>query len=212
MAVYFISGSDTDVGKSVATGWLAKRALENGAKITTQKLIQTGCEGISEDVLTHRRIMGIAPDKFDTDLTTCPCVYSYPCSPHLAAIKDNKPIDFAKILRCTKKLEKHFDTVLLEGAGGLMVPLTENFLTIDYIAAEGYPVILVVSGKLGGINHALLSLDACKRRGIEVAQVVFNEHGSPDKFISEDAKKIISSRLKSLYPDALFEVMPELEF
>lgn len=70
-----------------------------------------------------------------------PEIFSYPCSPHLAARIDNRPIDFGKIERATRELARRYDIVLVEGAGGLMVPLTEEYLTIDYIAEKNYPLI-----------------------------------------------------------------------
>ena len=96
----------------------------------------------------------------------CPKIFSYPCSPHLAARIDNRPIDFDKIENATQELARRYDTVLVEGAGGLMVPLTGEYLTIDYIADKNYPLIFVTSGKLGSINHTLLSLEAIGHRGI----------------------------------------------
>ena len=88
-----------------------------------------------------------------------PEIFSYPCSPHLAARIDNRPINFDKIENATQELARRYDTVLVEGAGGLMVPLTGEYLTIDYIADKNYPLIFVTSGKLGSINHTLLSLE-----------------------------------------------------
>ena len=81
-----------------------------------------------------------------------PEIFSYPCSPHLASRIDGRPIDFDKIERATEELSRRYDVVLLEGAGGLMVPLTDELLTIDYIAQKGYPLLFVTSGKLGSIN------------------------------------------------------------
>lgn len=93
-----------------------------------------------------------------------PEIFSYPASPHLASQLDNRPIDFDKIKRATEELSERYDSVLLEGAGGLMVPLTTELLTIDYIVQEKYPLIFVTSGKLGSINHTLLSLEAIQTR------------------------------------------------
>ena len=87
---------------------------------------------------------------------------------------DNRPIDFGKIKRATEELSERYDFVLLEGAGGLMVPLTTELLTIDYIAQENYPLIFVTSGKLGSINHTLLSLEAIQKHGIVLDTVLYN--------------------------------------
>lgn len=154
--VYFVSGIDTDAGKSYATGFLAREWNKNGHRTITQKFIQTGNIGHSEDIDLHRQIMGIPFTKEDQEGLTMPEIFSYPASPHLASQLDNRPIDFDKIKRATEELSKRYDSVLLEGAGGLMVPLTTELLTIDYIAQEKYPLIFVTSGKLGSINHTLL--------------------------------------------------------
>ena len=151
--VFFVSGIDTDTGKSYATGYLAKLWNGQGIRTITQKLIQTGNDGLSEDIELHRRIMGTGLLPEDTDGLTMPEIFSYPCSPHLAAEIDNRPVDFDKIERATRRLSETYDAVLLEGAGGLMVPLTRDLLIIDYIARRHYPLIFVTSGKLGSINH-----------------------------------------------------------
>ena len=122
--VFFVSGIDTDAGKSYATGFLAREWNKNGQRTITQKFIQTGNVGHSEDIDLHRRIMGISFTKEDEEGLTMPEIFSYPASPHLASQLDNRPIDFNKIKRATKKLSERYDYVLLEGAGGLMVPLT----------------------------------------------------------------------------------------
>ena len=137
MSVYFISGIDTDAGKSIVTGVIARTLLKKGVKVITQKFIQTGCRGISEDILKHREIMGIEPQEVDKDGTTCPYVMTYPASPHLAAEIDKITIDTAIINRSTEKLTALYDKVLLEGAGGLFVPVNRHYLTIDYVQDNG---------------------------------------------------------------------------
>ena len=87
--VYFVSGIDTDAGKSYATGFLAREWNKNGQRTITQKLIQTGNVGHSEDIDLHRRIMGIPFTKEDEEGLTMPEIFSYPASPHLTSIKSN---------------------------------------------------------------------------------------------------------------------------
>ena len=95
--IYFISGIDTDAGKSYCTAWYAKQLSRNGQRVITQKFIQTGNTGHSEDIDLHRRIMGTGYLPEDNEGLTMPEIFSYPCSPHLAARIDNRPIDFNKI-------------------------------------------------------------------------------------------------------------------
>lgn len=210
--VYFISGIDTDAGKSYATGFLAREWNKDGKKTITQKLIQTGNVGHSEDIDLHRRIMGIPFTQEDREGLTMPEIFSYPASPHLASRLDNRPIDFAKIKQATEELSKRYDYVLLEGAGGLMVPLTEEFLTIDYIAQEQYPLIFVTSGKLGSINHTLLSLEAIQKRGIILDTVLYNLYPTvEDTTIQNDTMNFIKAYLEKHFPETKFIVVPEIK-
>lgn len=208
MAVYFVSGIDTDAGKSVVTGVIARTLLQKGVNVITQKFIQTGCIGISEDILKHREIMGIAPLAVDEDGTTCPYVMTYPASPHLAAEIDRVNIDVAKIHQATEKLSSLFDVVLLEGAGGLYVPVKRDYLTIDYIAEYGHPLILVSSSKLGSINHTLMSLELCRLRGIEVKYVVYNDFPNDSELIKNDSITIIRDYLDLHFPDCCLLELP----
>ena len=89
-------------------------------------------------------------------------------------------------------LSERFDAVLVEGAGGLMVPLTPDCLTIDYIQHSGYPLVFVTSGRLGSVNHTLLSFEAIERRGISLHTVMYNLYPEgEDKIIQEDTEHYI---------------------
>ena len=211
MAVYFISGIDTDAGKSIVTGVIARTLLQKGVHVITQKFIQTGCVGISEDILKHREIMGSPPQEVDKDGTTCPYVMTYPASPHLAAEIDRVEIDVERIHRSTEKLDAAYDVVLLEGAGGLYVPVSRQYLTIDYIQEYKHPLILVSSSKLGSINHTLMSLELCRLRGIEVAYVVYNDFPNDSEWIKNDSITIIRQYLDEYFPDCLLLELPVVE-
>ncbi len=204
---YFVTGIGTDVGKSWATGWLAKRYMEEGKSVITQKFIQTGNEGRSEDIEVHRQIMGIEMTSEDKDMITAPEIFSYPCSPDLAAKIDNRAIDFKKIERATEILELRYDIVLIEGAGGIMVPLKGEYLTIDYIRDHGLPTIVITNGQLGSINHTLLTLFAIKQYGIELAEVIYNHHFDKDGIICADTTEYLRSYLSHHFPSALFSEM-----
>ncbi len=162
----------------------------------TQKMVQTGCKDVAADIRTHRELMDIPLQEEDKDGTTCPQVYSYPASPHLAAEIDRCPLKPELITRSTDKLQQNHDLILLEGAGGLMVPLTPELILIDYLQKQGYPLILVTSPRLGSINHTLLSLEACKTRGIEVLALLYNCYPEKSGLICDDTRKM----LKQLMP------------
>ncbi|ENX61342.1 MULTISPECIES: dethiobiotin synthase [Acinetobacter] len=201
--IYFVSGIDTEIGKTYATGYLAKLWTEQGQRVITQKLVQTGNVDISEDIEKHREIMGSGWFKEDHEKLTMPEIFTYPASPHLATRLDGRDLDFAKIEAATKELAQRFEVVLLEGAGGLMVPLTTELLTIDYIAQHQFPVILVTSGRLGSINHTLLSLEALKQRGLSLHALVYNlKDESKDPLISKDTADYLKAYLAKHFPDA----------
>ena len=206
---YFVTGIDTDAGKSIVTGVLARALSARGERVITQKFIQTGCDGLSEDIETHRRIMGIGLLPEDEDGTTCPIVFTYPASPHLAAAIDGRDIDLTLIGRSTEKLLQKYDTVLIEGAGGLYVPLSEAYQTIDYVAEHGLPVVLVTSPRLGSINHTLLSLEAVKARKLRLHSVLYNLYPlEEDKIIQEDTQHYIREYLNRHFPEARFLTVP----
>ena len=210
--IYFVTGIDTNIGKSIATGWLAKQLFDCDRSVITQKLVQTGNNGYSEDIELHRKIMGIDFTEVDKKGLTAPVIFSYPASPHLASRIDNQNLDLEIISKATEKLASQYDIVLLEGAGGPMVPLTTDLLTIDYIAQRAYPVILVTSGRLGSINHTLLCFEALLQRGMELYKVIYNMYPSTDKIIEDDTLQIIKLYMSKYFPSATLVEMPKIDF
>ncbi len=195
--IYFVTGIGTDVGKTIATGLLARYLRNTGVKVITAKLVQTGNIGRSDDLERHRRIMGVTSFPEDQEGLTAPQIFRFPSSPHLAAKLENRSVDLTEIRNAVNTLAERYDVVLTEGAGGLAVPLTEDLLTIDFAAQENWPIILVVSGYLGSLNHALLSLEAISARKIKIAGTIFNY--SPGEFgiICDDTKRVIQKYLKT---------------
>lgn len=206
----FVSGIDTDAGKSYAAGWLANLISSEGKSVVTQKFVQTGNKDFSEDIAKHRELMGIEPTPDDKIHLTAPVILSYPCSPELAARLDGTEIDTGLIAKATEELSMRYSHVIIEGAGGLMVPLKGEYLTIDYIREHCLPVALVTNGTLGSISHTLLSLYAIKHHGIELWGVIYNKFFDNDKIIAEDTRNYINNWIKTHFPDALYLEMPKL--
>ncbi|MDE6836440.1 MAG: dethiobiotin synthase [Muribaculaceae bacterium] len=200
----FITGIDTDAGKSFATGWLANEIAKTGKTVITQKFIQTGNNDMSEDIEVHRRIMGIPFTEEDLNHTTAPIILSYPASPDLAAKIDGVSIDLSKIEEASRILSEKYDNVLIEGAGGLMVPIDGEYLTINYIKDHRLPVVLVTNGSLGSISHTLLALYALAHEGIELFALLYNSYFDKDKVICEDTKKYLRAWLSHHFPDTLY--------
>lgn len=219
MSVLFISGIDTDIGKTYATGLLAKALLNQGVNVITQKLVQTGVAvnddgkmSIADDIITHRQLMNIPLQTCDIDHSSCPYRYPKPASPHLSAALAGDTLDPSVITDATQTLQTDYDVILLEGAGGLLVPMTTSLLTLDYIASKGYPVVLVTSGRLGSINHTLLSLEAIKSRGLEVHSVIYNaihdEADNTDEQIANSTMDFLQTYLATHYPKAQWLTLP----
>lgn len=200
--IIFISGIDTDAGKTYATAWLAKHLMKKGQRVITQKFIQTGNSGYSEDIVKHRELMGTGLLPEDEDFTTAPIIFSYPASAQLAARLDGKEINLDKVKQSSAVLASRYDSVLVEGAGGLMVPVTDDYFTIDYVKDEKLPLALVTNGVLGSINHTILSLEAIKNRDITLRYLLYNTYFDNDTTIADDTRGFISRYLAKHFPES----------
>jgi dethiobiotin synthetase len=197
----FISGIDTDAGKTYATAWLQRKLIDEGNKVITQKFIQTGNVGYSEDIDAHRRLSGTGSMPEDAEGLTAPQIFSYPASAQLAARIDGKDVDLDAIDRAREVLASRYDVVLVEGAGGLMVPITDTFYAIDYVRTRNLPLSLVTNSHLGSINHTILSLEAVTARGIKLHSVLYNTYfdsASPE--IAADTRAFIERYVERNFP------------
>lgn len=173
MPAYFVTGTDTDAGKTVVTGGLLRAFAEIGVEARAVKPVQTGCmerkgqDGASvleaPDVLCWKEAggKGEALEKFRA-----------PCSPHLAARLENRKLDVRSLAGACRLAATKEGVTLLEGAGGLYVPLNAHENMLDLARELRFPMILVIGNRLGCINHALLSLDAMDREGLDVAGMI----------------------------------------
>ena len=194
--VIFITGIDTNCGKTFITGHLAKKELEKGKKVITHKLVQTGCNGISEDIIEHRKIMQMPLLEEDKKGETCPYVFSYPASPHFSSELENIQINKTTLINSLTQISEKYELVFCEGAGGLIVPLTQNYNTVHFLKEFKIPIIFVTSSKLGSINHTLLTLESCKQYKLKIIEVIYNVLPNSDTKITENTY---------LYFKALFE-------
>ncbi|MDK9707683.1 MAG: dethiobiotin synthase [Desulforhopalus sp.] len=207
--VYCVSGIDTGIGKTIATGLLACSFAIHGVKAISQKIVQTGCLGLSEDILCHRRLMGIEPLPLDYSGLTCPYVFPVPCSPHLAARLAGQAIDTSVLRRSIAELGSQYEVIFLEGAGGLAVPLTEDYTFLDFVTEEKYPLILVTCARLGSINHTLAALELAYHRKIKVEALIYNRFFDTDQRIAQDSREIFAKYLKKYgFPGRIIDLHP----
>jgi len=156
---FIICGTDTDIGKTIISSFFVR-----GLNSFYWKPIQSGIES-QTDSQTVKKLSEVSRERIIEEAY----VFTKPLSPHWAAEIDQKTINFNML-----KLPKVKSSLIVETAGGLMVPITRNFLQIDQIKKWNLPVILVCKSSLGTLNHTLLSIEALKRRKIEILGLVVN--------------------------------------
>ena len=154
----FIAGTNTGVGKTVVTRYLYTELKRLGHPVTTQKWIQTGTALGDNDLVSH----GLDHDS-EKHLGYS---FKHPSSPHLAAALENTPITLTPIKAALEELTKSYSPVLVEGSGGLCVPISDSEWIIDWVEQLHLPVILVVGNVLGCLNHTFLSLAYLKTQNI----------------------------------------------
>ncbi|MFP4418285.1 MAG: dethiobiotin synthase [Chitinispirillaceae bacterium] len=203
---FFITGTDTDIGKTYVSRQLAD-TFAKFLSVTYAKPIQTGCKKNNDGKL-------LAPDfdyviAGDARMTASyekhvPYRYEPACSPHLAARLAGEKIQIEPIVEAMQTVSDGADCTLVEGAGGLLVPLNDSHYMLDLIVALSLPVILVTSPKLGTLNHTFLSYKALIERNIPVAAIVYNQMVSAVcDYIFEDNRHTIE---ETIAPTPLFYI------
>ncbi len=171
MSGIFITGTDTGVGKTYVTCALARGLRESGMDIGVMKPVETGVTSMGpEDAIALREAAGVE----DPLELICPLQYAMPAAPEAAATAEGKSVSLAAIEEAFEILMSRHSSMLIEGAGGLLVPFDSNTSMADLAKRLGLPVLLVARTSLGTINHTLLSLEACERHDIELLGVVLS--------------------------------------
>lgn len=196
----FIAGTDTGAGKTFITAALSVGLIRAGFDVGVQKWVSTGSSGGSPDLEFVRFfVKTLLGDEAAESLPVfCPYCFSYPSSPHLASEIDRQSLKPGKILSEYNKIRTLTDILLIEGTGGIMVPVTRDLLFADLLKRIKPLTILVARSGLGTINHCLLSLEALRSRGIKTACVILNSINSAGEeddtvnVIVRDNREIIS--------------------
>lgn len=188
--IYFVSGIDTGVGKTVATGLMLKYLLEQGQNASAIKLVQTGLADEQGDLPVYASMTGLR------DFPPCPARFDYPAAPDLAASLEGQSVDPGALVEAVDHAAGEYETLLVEGAGGLAVPLTSEQTFLDLLERTRWPVILVASARLGGLNHTLLSLETLAGRGLTLQGIVFNELPPVDSVMRSHALETMGRGLR----------------
>jgi dethiobiotin synthetase len=198
---FFVTGTDTDVGKTVVSAWLLAHL-----DACYWKPVQAGAEP-ETDSATVRRLAEVSADRILPEAY----LLSESIAPHEAAQRSGIAIDMAKLVPppCDRPL-------VIEGAGGLMVPLTDEAYVVDLATELHLPLILVTRSTIGTINHTLLSLEAIRRRGLPLAGVVINGPETPHNRAAIERYgqvEVIAEIpwLETVNLSALLAIQPELD-
>ncbi len=175
-AGFFVAGTDTEVGKTLVSGALILKLREQGINAIGFKPVVAGtyqdAQGLTlnEDLETLR----IASNLHSRELSLCPYVLNQPAAPHLVAAHQGLKLEMSVILQGFRNIQNQADCVVVEGAGGLLIPLNDQEDLATFAQEIKLPIILVVGMKLGCINHALLTHEAIKARNLSIAGWVAN--------------------------------------
>lgn len=203
---YFVTGTDTEIGKTLVSSALLHVLTQRGLRTAGMKPVAAGA--VLRDAVWHNddadNLAAAASVALPAELAT-PYLLREAAAPHIAAAQEGVTIDLAHIRTCYDRVAAMADAVVVEGIGGFRVPLSEQFDTADLAQQLGLPVILVVGLRLGCLNHALLTADAIAARGLTLAGWVANLV-DPAMPYSQDNIDALAARL----PAPLLGCVPDL--
>jgi dethiobiotin synthetase len=210
---FFITGTDTEVGKTLIAGALILHLQNIGIKAVGYKPVAAGMQKvngklINEDVQTLLMVSQLITPYLESN-DICPYILKEAAAPHIVAEQNAIKLDMDAMIRQYQSLQDSFDAVIVEGAGGFLVPINEQSTLGDFAQAIQLPVILVVSIKLGCINHALLTAEAIARRGLKLEGWVANCIAADSGFNQQNIATI-DHLLDSQYQTKLLGIIPQL--
>jgi dethiobiotin synthetase len=209
----FITGTDTEVGKTVIAGAAAVLQRSRGLRVGVFKPIATGCRHdirlglVSSDA---EFLAACAEVAYGLPMI-CPCCYATPAAPVVAARHEHRPIDFDAITRCYRYIADNSDFVIVEGIGGLLVPITHQYLVADLAREFDLPLVIVGRSGLGTINHTLLTLEAARARQLHVAGIVLNTYEPDGATLAEETAPEVIARAGKVPPPLMIPKDAQLD-
>ena len=172
----FVTGTDTGVGKTFVTAGLARLLSDRGLSVGVMKPVETGCARRGDDLIPADAMQLLTAAGGHQDFSSvCPYRFEAPLAPDMAARQAGQSIDPILILDRFRTVAASHDIVLVEGAGGLLVPIWERYTMADLAGDVGLPLLVVTASRLGAVSHTLLTLEHARFRGLPVAAYVLNQ-------------------------------------
>jgi len=183
----FVTGTDTSVGKTLIAGAIAKILTGKGCRVGVFKPIATGCKHKWDGLISDdTEFLAFCANSNMSLSTITPIGYRTPAAPIVSAAREDRPIDFDKIAAAYKEVCQDSDVVLVEGIGGVRVPLTEQFDLLDLAVEFALPVVIVARPNLGTLNHTLMTIDCVRAAELKIAGVVINGYNAVESTVAED--------------------------
>ncbi len=205
---FFITGTDTDVGKTLVATAILRQMVAQGKRVVAMKPVAAGAVQTTAGLLNEDVAQLRAAANVDVPLALMnPYVYAEPIAPHLAAARQADEIDLACIDAAYKNLCARAERIVVEGAGGFCVPLNARETMADLAQLLALPLVLVVGMRLGCLNHALLTVEAIQARGLHIAGWVANSLRAPMPLLDENI-----TALRVRIPAPLWGIVPPLDF
>ncbi len=206
---FFITGTDTGVGKTVIAGAVIKAIHAQGKHVCGMKPLETGCCRVGNslypsDGMFLKKVAGM--DENINQIT--PYCFETPVAPSLASEMEGRPVNIDSIVEKFHDLLQRYQAVVVEGVGGILVPIRKDYFVIDLIKELGLPVIVVARPTLGTLNHALLTVNYALKEGIRVSGIVINFTRRSEGTVAENTNPLI---LRQLSPVPVLGVFPYLD-
>lgn len=186
MAGLFITGTDTGVGKTFVARGIASALRARGLRVGVLKPVETGCGAVDRRPADALALRAAAGSTLSLD-RICPYRLDAPLAPDVAARLEHVRIDPREIVAAFRTIDRNHDVTLVEGAGGLLVPVVDRYTMADLACDLDLPLLVVVDSKLGAINHTLLTLEAAAARGLAVRGYVLNHAAPADEAAATNA-------------------------
>lgn len=173
----FVTGTDTEVGKTLVAGAIARHLRRRGRRVAVFKPVASGCRRVRGQLVSaDAEFLAACADSPHTVSEITPMRYASPLAPNVAAEREGSPVDLEAIFDAYGAIVANADVVIVEGVGGLLCPISDAFWVIHLAGLTALPLVVVARAGLGTINHTLLTLHAARSAGLYVAGVVINRY------------------------------------